>query len=187
MPSATDSTGSPDWFSCLDRRHCERMDVRPLLAAGTDPLTQILARVDALSPGVVLQIDAPFDPVPLRRLLAGRGYASHPVRLSGDHWQVFFHQQAAPELPSLAGLPEFPLMWQDGALDMDLRGLMPPNPMVAVLRIIEGGGAGDSFTVWLDRDPVHLYPELAERHWRAEVVEQDSDGVRVRISKESET
>lgn len=55
--------------------------------------------------------------------------------------------------------------WQqmDG-MHMDLRGLMPPEPMVKILREIDGGAAGP-LIVHMDRDPILLYAELQERGW----------------------
>ncbi|PCJ43295.1 MAG: hypothetical protein COA81_04445 [Alphaproteobacteria bacterium] len=176
----------PDWFADLNEDDCMRMDVRPILARGDDPLEQILAKVELLAVQDILLIEAPFDPLPLRRMLTGRGYASHAVPLSPKHWQVFFKKQDGaklPDLPNLSDLPAFPLYRQDGVLEMDLRGLEPPNPMIAILKVIESGKAGDKFIVRLMRNPVYLYPELVERNWQAQVLEERDDGLRVEITK----
>lgn len=55
-------------------------------------------------------------------------------------------------------------------LHIDVRGLVPPQPLVAVLTLIESTPDLAALTVHLDRDPVMLYPELAERSWVAESV-----------------
>jgi len=177
---------SPDRTSGPDGQVHERMDVRPLLARGIDPLEQILARVSNLPDNAILQIEAPFDPLPLRRLMTGRGYDSHSVQRSEDHWQVSFRKQDGAKLPDFPDLPDFPVTRQGDILEMDLRGLTPPNPMIAVLKLIESGQAGEGFTVRLDRDPIYLHPELAERHWHAEMVEDGDNGIRVRISREND-
>ncbi len=167
------------------------LDVRPILAGGADPLEQILAHVAELPPDAILRIEAPFDPVPLRRLLAGRGYGSSSRQISEHHWQIFFKKQDTPPLPDLIDLPDFPMVWRDGILEMDLRGLMPPDPLVAVLKVIESGrGWADNnpvFTVWLSRDPIYLHPELVERQWHTEMIRQDSDGLLIRIIRDKET
>jgi hypothetical protein len=57
--------------------------------------------------------------------------------------------------------------WQqmDG-VHMDLRGLMPPEPMINILREIDGGADGP-LIVHMDRDPILLYQELEDRGWSA--------------------
>ncbi len=58
---------------------------------------------------------------------------------------------------------------QEDGVHLDLRGLFPPQPMVEILREIEGGAAGP-LTVHMDRDPVLLYQELEDRGWSAELL-----------------
>ena len=61
-----------------------------------------------------------------------------------------------------------PRRWTDAdGLHLDVRGLAPPGPMVAILSLVDTGEAGGSFVAHLDRDPLFLYPELAERGWTA--------------------
>lgn len=50
-------------------------------------------------------------------------------------------------------------------LHVDTRGLQPPDPMVAILWHLEQAGQRGPVTAHLDRNPVHLFPELAERGW----------------------
>lgn len=60
--------------------------------------------------------------------------------------------------------------WQaEDGLHVDTRGLAPPDPLVAILWHLER--TSGPVIAHMDRDPVHLYPELAERGWRAELVE----------------
>ncbi len=174
---------APAWVRSLDVENCLRMDVRPVLKAGRDPLDQILAQVDRLAPEDILLIEAPFDPIPLRRLMADRGFDSHVTRVTEGHWQAYFHRQITRNLPELPDLPAFPMTWRDGVLEMDLRGLEPPNPMIAILKVIESGEGGDDFTVRLMRDPIYLYPELVECNWQAQVTGQDDEGLTVRMCK----
>lgn len=53
---------------------------------------------------------------------------------------------------------------------IDVRGLQPPGPMVAILRLIDGDTAGAVVIAHLDREPIFLYPELDDRGWRHEIV-----------------
>ncbi|MBK7332002.1 MAG: DUF2249 domain-containing protein [Betaproteobacteria bacterium] len=70
----------------------------------------------------------------------------------------------------------------DGA-HLDVRGLKPPEPMVAILSMIDGSAGEAAFTVHLERDPVFLYPELAERGWIATPVAADPGEVRLRLER----
>lgn len=70
----------------------------------------------------------------------------------------------------------------DGA-HLDVRGMKPPEPMVAILSMIDGGAEEVAFTVHLEHDPVFLYPELAERGWIATAVAADPGEVRLRLER----
>lgn len=63
--------------------------------------------------------------------------------------------------------------WQqkDG-VHLDLRGLLPPEPMIEILREIDDG-AGGPLIVHMDRDPVFLYQELEDRGWSGQLLPAD--------------
>lgn len=74
------------------------------------------------------------------------------------------------------------VLCSDGCWHLDVRGLPPPQPLLAILRQIDGQGHdGRPVVVHHDRDPVLLYPELAERGWQAEPLEGDAGEVRLRL------
>ncbi len=77
-------------------------------------------------------------------------------------------------------------LWrQDGVLHIDVGHLPPPDPFVAVLRLIESPDVDDEIVFLNDRAPLHLFPELVERGWsyRPEI---DRDGeYRMRLIRES--
>jgi hypothetical protein len=50
-------------------------------------------------------------------------------------------------------------------LYVDVRGLPCPEPLVTVLRLIDGGDAGELVFAHLSQEPLLLYPELDERGW----------------------
>ncbi len=51
------------------------LDVRPMLAAGEEPFDAILAAAQTVGAGKVLELTAPFDPVPLYAVLGRIGFA----------------------------------------------------------------------------------------------------------------
>ncbi len=68
--------------------------------------------------------------------------------------------------------------WQDAdGLHIDTRGLQPPDPFVAVIWHIEQPGQQGPVTVYLDRNPIYLFPELAERGWSYEYALNTADEV----------
>ena len=52
----------------------QQLDVRPMLARGEEPFSTIMQAADALPDDGVLELTAPFDPVPLYAVLGNRGF-----------------------------------------------------------------------------------------------------------------
>ena len=80
-----------------------------------------------------------------------------------------------------------PRRWHEGeVVHLDLRGLPPPQPLVAILRLLrEQGDPGAPVIVHLERDPLMLYPELAEIGWVAECVSAEPGAVVLRLERPS--
>ncbi|MCC6948388.1 MAG: DUF2249 domain-containing protein [Bradyrhizobiaceae bacterium] len=55
-------------------------------------------------------------------------------------------------------------------MHIDVRGLEPPEPMLAILQLIDGGMIETALIAHLDREPIFLYPELNERGWAFEIL-----------------
>ena len=70
--------------------------------------------------------------------------------------------------------------WQahDG-LHVDTRGLAPPDPMVAILWHIGQPDQRGPIIAHFDRDPLHLFAELAERGWSYDYLLRDPDNVQL--------
>ncbi len=66
------------------------LDVRPLLAAGNEPLLAIRQRVDALTSGQGLTVLAPFLPSPLIEMLRSEGFESDMEHRQDGAWSVSF-------------------------------------------------------------------------------------------------
>lgn len=65
---------------------------------------------------------------------------------------------------------------------IDVRGLQPPEPLVAILELIHSIRDATPVIVHHERDPRLLYPELAEIGWKA--VRLDAMGPEVRLKLE---
>jgi uncharacterized protein (DUF2249 family) len=71
----------------------ETLDLRPEFERGIEPLMIVLDAISALEPGAALMVEAPFHPLPLRRLLGGRDFGSRATQVSPEHWQVVFRRE----------------------------------------------------------------------------------------------
>ncbi|HYQ98628.1 MAG TPA: DUF2249 domain-containing protein [Casimicrobiaceae bacterium] len=71
----------------------------------------------------------------------------------------------------------------DGA-HIDVRGLAPPGPMVAILELVGAVQDGSDVVVHHDREPLFLYPELAAIGWSAERIAGEPGEVRLRLRRE---
>jgi hypothetical protein len=177
--------GPPAWLAAaLDEA---ALDVRPLLAGGEDPLGAILEAADGVGFGGFLVIDAPFNPSPLRRILAARGFSSYGRRLSGVHWRIYFHLNGAAEWEhdsDVAVMDEGAMVWrEEDGLHIDVRKLPQPQPMRAILQLIDSDPALASLVVHHERNPHFLLPELAERGWRVVRVIEEFQDVRLWLER----
>ena len=78
-----------------------------------------------------------------------------------------------------------PRRWRDDQGEhIDVRGLPPPQPLVAILRLVHEQGEGDvAVIVHHDRDPLMLYPELAEIGWTAGRIDAPPGEVRLQLER----
>lgn len=141
------------------------LDVRPHLARGEEPFGVIMAAVDALAGGQPLRLIAPFRPVPLFGVMANRGFAAQDRALADGGWEVVFTPVTGSEPePGLApGSAAGAAFWPDPEEVLDLTGLSAPEPMVRILSTLEGMEPGAVLFALLDRAPMFLFPELAQR------------------------
>lgn len=141
------------------------LDVRPILAAGEEPFAAIMAAVDALEPGESLRLIAPFRPAPLFSVMANRGYAATDRALPDGGWEVVFAPLAdrMPEAGFAPGTATGAGAWPDPSEVLDLLGLMPPEPMVRILEVLEEMAPDTVLFALLEREPMFLFPELAMR------------------------
>ena len=74
--------------------------------------------------------------------------------------------------------------WTDAeGLHVDVRGLQPPQPLVAILELVEAAAGNTPIIVHHDRDPKFLYPELAERGWIAAPLDAPAGEVRLKLER----
>jgi hypothetical protein len=74
--------------------------------------------------------------------------------------------------------------WREpDAIHVDVRGLPPPQPMMTILALVESIRDATEVVVHHERDPVFLYPELAELGWGAARLDAPAGEVRLRLCR----
>ena len=66
-------------------------------------------------------------------------------------------------------------------IQLDNRGLSPPEPMVRILDILDRRSSGDILEALMDRRPMFLFPELEERGLPFSCEQNDDGGFTLRI------
>ena len=66
-------------------------------------------------------------------------------------------------------------------IHIDVRGLPPPGPLVAILELVESIADATPVIVHHERDPQMLYPELAEIGWAAQRIDGDPGEFRLKL------
>lgn len=181
-PASPPALASADDAAPVEEPGAVRLDVRPMIAAGQEPFASIMKAAAQVEEGGTLLLDAPFDPAPLRRVLAGKGFASQGRKIADGHWRIAFRRGAPAPAPAPAPRRSGELWREADGAHLDVRGLEPPQPMVRILELIDSGEV-DALTVHHERDPVFLYPELEERGWRCRIVAETPGEVRLRLTR----
>lgn len=149
------------------------LDVREEIKSGREPFGKIMAAVAKLRPDEDLLLLAPFEPVPLYSVLGARGYSATARPLESGDYEVRF----SPEGSSSASAPgtgstakvrnSTPVI-----VEVDTRGLEPPQPLVKILEAVAALPKGAQLRAITDRRPMHLYPQLVERGFSGQTDEQ---------------
>jgi hypothetical protein len=66
------------------------LDVRPVLARGEEPFDAIMEAAAGISEAGTLELLAPFEPVPLYRVLSRRGFGHRTAPLNDGGYRVWF-------------------------------------------------------------------------------------------------
>jgi TusA-related sulfurtransferase len=157
------------------------LDVRADFRSGQSPCDKIQGALSRVSAAEPLRLLVPFEPVPLYEVARNKGLTHESKPIGGGEWEVLFSPatEANPLPPPRAeghgcgcGCgPKAPVE----VLDMDARGLEPPQPMVKILEALTALPDNAVLRARTDRRPVHLYQILEARGFAGESEEQ-ADG-----------
>jgi uncharacterized protein (DUF2249 family) len=160
-------------------RKTVRLDVRDDLKQGREPFSKIMLTVSGLKENEDLLLIAPFEPAPLFGVLAQHGFSHRSQTNASGDWEVLFTRNpstpAAPEHSSPAapaGSSKHATCAATPVLEVDTRGLEPPQPLVKILEALPTLPQGAGLRAHTDRRPMHLYAQLEERGFVGETEEQ---------------
>jgi uncharacterized protein (DUF2249 family) len=162
------------------------VDVREDIRHGREPFSKIMSAVASLRDEQDLLLIAPFEPAPLFSVLAKKGFQHSARQIAAAHWEVRFTRgnfsQTTGSPPEEAHPRPVTPLFQSGqslptpavdVIDVDARGLEPPQPMVKILEALAALPDGAEVRARTDRRPIHLYAHLEERGFTGQSEEQN--------------
>ncbi|MER3480262.1 MAG: hypothetical protein C4327_07195 [Meiothermus sp.] len=153
-------TPAPAW---LERPIGFRLDVRPILAAGGEPFGAIMAAAQEVPEGERLILEAPFEPIPLYRVMRKKGFAAWCEQVGPEHYRVHFLRRMGPQAAPQALRSLSEADWADWAAEVHIEAnLEPPLPMMRVLEALARLEPGQRLRVHHVRRPVHLLARLEQ-------------------------
>jgi uncharacterized protein (DUF2249 family) len=162
------------------------LDVRPVIAAGNDPLNMIMDKIKMVAPGQALKIINTFEPTPLMALLEKKGFETYTVTISHNHFETYFFRpgkktiEAVP-VPASTDWEHLMQRFAGHLQEADVRHLAMPQPMLTILAALDHLPGTDALYVLHKRIPVFLLPELAERKFEYRIKEISSGEVHLLI------
>lgn len=90
-PDVTYNTAKPPWFD--GGRIARELDARPMLAAGEQPVNQVMADFSAMAPGSIFKLSAPFLPAPLIDKGSSLGLEHWLVKEGEESFTVYFYKK----------------------------------------------------------------------------------------------
>lgn len=160
----------PAFITSLKKEQLIELDVRPVIASGSDPLNLIMEKVKIVLPGQVLKIINTFEPTPLVLMLEKKGFETYIDKISDNLIETYFHKtgknnpaDTKTEQPQTNDWDRVLQGFGDRVQTIDVRQLEMPQPMLAILDALDKRQAGDALYVYHKRIPVFLLPELLQR------------------------
>lgn len=186
-----DNNESREYLKSLGEERVVRLDVRAMLAGGTDPLEKIIATIGALKRDQVLLIINSFEPTPLINLLNKKGFSSYVETVNESEIHTWFinqkliNQNPEPIKTEDSGWDELVSLFEGRMRYVDVRQLEMPQPMHTILEALESLPPGDALYVYHKRIPVFLLPELSERGFDYRTKTLNQQEVHLLIFRES--
>ncbi|MCX6190090.1 MAG: DUF2249 domain-containing protein [Bacteroidetes bacterium] len=175
---------TPDFMKSLSQEQIIALDVRPILATGTDPFKVILEKTKEIEEGQALKIINTFKPAPLITLLERQGFISYTEVIDSNLVETYFYKpekktETKPLQPNDAsiGWDEILEQFSDHLVKIDVRNLEMPQPMHIIIEALDKLPPNQALFIYHQRLPVFLLPELAEMKFEFRIKEVSAEEV----------
>ncbi len=168
------------------------LDVRPVLDEGGDPFNEIMRELLLLEDGFVLKVINSFEPTPLIKIVNDKGYDSM-IETTEDAVFTYFIKSDREVKETEIKESFFKVSPEEheerknkcgkNILEIDVRHLEMPLPMVTILQELEEMKEDEALYVNHKKIPQYLLPELEERGFKTWIAEIDSDNVKLLIHR----
>lgn len=174
----------------LGHRNCDILDVRPLIEKNEDPFTLIMSLVKELNAKTALEILNSFEPIPLIRILKTKGYESLTIK-DEENYRTFIKvgtpqnnpTQSNHTICSSDGFENQLIKYKGNLIEIDVREMEMPLPMVTILQEIGNIKDDNALFVFHKKIPQYLLPELTERGFKTSILEIAEGNVNLLIYK----
>jgi len=180
----------PQFITALTKEQLVVLDVRPVIASGSDPLNIIMEKVKTIEPGRILKIINTFEPTPLILMLEKKGFETYVDEINKNHIETYFHKTLKSKPEALTKAVTAANDWEQvekkfaGKIQkIDVRHLEMPKPMLAILEALDHLPQDEGLHVYHKRIPVFLLPELAQRGFEYRIKEIADGEVHLLIFK----
>jgi uncharacterized protein (DUF2249 family) len=180
----------PEFISSIDTKKISKLDVRPIIENGKDPLSIIIEKTKGIKKGEVLKIINSFEPTPLMLLLKKQGFESYADVIDENLVETYFYKKdntaSAVTIPNPKdenGWDDIMQRFKDKMQTVDVRALEMPMPMLTILDALDKLPADTALFVYHKRIPVFLLPELTQRKFEFRIKEISDSEVHLLIFK----
>ncbi|MBW7475229.1 DUF2249 domain-containing protein [Paenibacillus oenotherae] len=192
----------------MERQHAKvvELDVRPHLRKKLEPFQLIMDTVKQLDADDIFVLHATFKPSPLLGMLKLRGLAGQSVQHDKEHWITTFvskknkrwlqeaesvgtgtvaEQGESAGIVDAAAGPDTDGKSNPRLIQLDNRGLEPPQPMIRTLAALKRVHPEGEVIIHNDRVPVFLIEELNSLGYAYSVEDQPDGSAKVSIRQKT--
>lgn len=167
------------------------LDARPIINENADPLRIIQQYINKLTTNQYLKLKNSFEPVPLILLLKKQGIDAYVDAVNTDEFDTYFYKVCESENQTedidSVSVEDWNAIYEknkENLLEIDVRHLEMPKPMMTILEHLEQLYDNQVLYVYHKKAPVFLLNELKDRGLEYRIKEVQEGEVYLMIFKE---